>query len=144
MSNFSIDLEKQLSKLGKDIQQFVERTVPGQGGDSAYFNPSSDVIESDEQYTILVDLPGMSKKEVKITLKHHVLTVSGERELYLDDGETLVRHERKQGAFSKAFAVPEQVDESSVSASFSNGVLTITLKKTGMDSDSEATSIPIK
>ena len=143
MSNFSIDFEKQLSKLGKDIQQFVERTVPGKG-ESAYFNPSSDVIESDEMYTILVDLPGMSKKEVKITLKHHVLTVSGERELYLEDHETLVRHERKQGAFSKAFAVPEEVDESSVSASFSNGVLKITLKKTGMEDDSEATSIPIK
>jgi len=143
MTNFSIDLEKQLSKLGKDIQQFVERTVPGQA-ESSYFNPSSDVIESEDMYIILLDLPGMSKKEVKITLKHHVLTVSGERELYLDDDETLVRHERKQGAFSKAFAVPEQVDESSVSASFSNGVLKITLKKTGMEDDSEATSIPIK
>jgi HSP20 family protein len=143
MSNFTIDLEKQLSKLGKDIQEFVERTVPGKG-DATYFNPLCDVIESDSMYTILVDLPGMSKKDVKITLKHHVLNVSGEREFYLDDGEQLVRNERKQGAFSKAFAVPEQVDESSVSASFTNGVLKITLKKTGMEDDAEATSIPIK
>lgn len=143
MSNFTIDLEKQISKLGRDIQQFVEKTVPGQGN-TVYFNPACDVIESNNEFSILVDLPGMSKKEVKITIKNRVLTVSGEREFYLDDNEKLVRNERKQGAFSKAFALPDQVDESSVNASFTNGVLKIILKKTGIEDNSEETSIPIK
>jgi HSP20 family protein len=143
MSNFTIDLEKQLSKLGRDIQQFVEKAVPVQpaGRD---FNPDCDVVESDKNYTIFVDLPGMSKKEVKLTLKNRVLTISGERELFLEDNEELIRSERRQGAFSKAFALPELADESSVSASFTNGVLKVTLSKTGIEDDSEATSIPIK
>jgi HSP20 family protein len=143
MSNFTIDLEKQLSKLGRDIQQFVEKTIPTQTA-AGNFNPDCDVVESDKAYTVFVDLPGMSKKEVKLTLKNRVLSISGERELYLQDDEDLIRSERKQGAFSKAFALPEQADESSISASFTNGVLKVTLLKTGMEDDTEATSIPIK
>ncbi len=143
MSNFTIDLEKQLSKLGRDIQQFVEKAIPAQEavGD---FNPHADVVEGDNNYTVFVDLPGMSKKEVKLTLKNRVLTISGERELFLQDDEELLRSERKQGAFSKVFAIPESADESSVKASFSNGVLKVTLLKTGHEDDSEATSIPIQ
>jgi HSP20 family protein len=143
MSNFNIDLEKQLSKLGKDIQQFVERTVPGQR-DLTDFEAVSDIVESRDHFIIYIDLPGLTKKQVKITLKNRVITVSGERELFLEDDEELIRSERRQGAFSRAFAIPEQADEKSISASFADGVLKITLSKTGLDDESDATSIPIK
>lgn len=143
MSNFNIDLEKQLSKLGRDIQQFVERTVPGHSEPSS-FNPPSDIVESKDHFVIFMDLPGLSKKQVKITLKNRVITVSGERELFLEDDEKLIRSERSEGAFSRAFAIPEKADETSVSASFTDGVLKIKLSKTGLDDESDATSIPIK
>jgi HSP20 family protein len=143
MSNFTIDLEKQLSKLGRDIQEFVERAVPGHG-DRSDFEPFCDVVESPGQFIIYIDLPGLTKKQVKITLKNRVLSISGERELYLEDSEKLVRSERKQGAFSKAFAIPEKADEQTISASFKDGVLKISLKKTGMNDEQDATSIPIK
>lgn len=143
MSNFNINLEEQLSKLGRDIQHFVEKNIPGQNPESD-FEPYCDVVESDNEFNILIDLPGLNKKQVKISLKNRVLTVSGERELFLEDNEKLIRRERKQGAFSKAFAIPEQADEKSVSAAFKDGVLTISLKKTGTEDESEATSIPIK
>jgi HSP20 family protein len=143
MSNFTIDLEKQLSKLGRDIQQFVEKTVPGHDS-STDFEPLCDVVEGEKGYNIFVDLPGLNKKQVKVALKNRVLTVSGERELYLEDNEKLIRSERKQGAFSKAFAIPQNADESSISAKFTDGVLKISLNKTGMESESEATSIPVK
>lgn len=143
MNNFNIDLEKQLSKLGKDIQQFVERTVPGQR-DLSDFVAVSDIVESRDQFIIYTDLPGLTKKQVKITLKNRVITVSGDRELFLEDDEELIRSERRQGAFSRAFAIPELADEKSISASFTDGVLKITLSKTGLDDESDATSIPIK
>lgn len=143
MNNFNINIEEQLSRLGKDIQQFVEKNIssPNNAND---FEPNSDVLVGNDAYKIILDLPGMNKKQIKITLKNRVLSVSGERELFLEDDEKLLRTERRQGAFSKAFALPDYANENSVKAEFKEGVLTISLKKLGIDDDGDATSIPIK
>ncbi len=85
----------------------------------------------------------MQKKDISITLKDRVLTVSGERELFLEDEEVLKRSERTQGSFSRAFALPENADVSSVNAMFKEGVLQVKISKTGMESD-DSQSIPIK
>ncbi|WP_069129974.1 Hsp20/alpha crystallin family protein [Rhodohalobacter halophilus] len=141
MSNFSIDLEKQLSKLGRDIQQLVERAVPVQGASN--FQPKCDVVESEKQFSLILDLPGMKKEQISITMKNGVITVSGDRELFLEDHEKLVRSERKQGSFSRAFALPEGADPKSVQAEFNDGVLRITVSKTVSEEDGDSQSIPI-
>jgi len=142
MSNFTIDIEKQLSKLGKDIQHFVENVthVSQNEGD---FHPTCDVAESNSQYRIMMDLPGMNKDQVKISFKSGVISISGHRELYLDDDESLKKSERKQGSFVRSFALPENADEKSISASFSDGVLQVKVKKKGNEEESESQSIPI-
>jgi HSP20 family protein len=143
MSNLNIDIEKQLSRLGKDIQGFVERMVPlnVEAGD---FKPDCDIVESENLYSLYMDLPGMKKKEINITLKDRILTVSGERELFLEDDEELKRSERTQGSFSRSFALPENTDVSSVTATFKDGVLQVKISKTGLESDDDSQSIPIK
>ncbi len=142
MSNFNIDIEKQLSKLGRDIQQFVEKiSVADDSG--GHFNPDCDIVESENIFSVFIDLPGMSKKQIKITLKNNVLTISGERELFLEDEEVLKRSERKQGSFSRSFALPDSADTSSVTATFKNGVLQVKILKTGVDDTDESQSIPI-
>ncbi|MDZ7718185.1 MAG: Hsp20/alpha crystallin family protein [Balneolaceae bacterium] len=143
MSNLNIDIEKQLSRLGKDIQGFVERMVPlnVEAGD---FKPDCDIVESENLYSLYMDLPGMKKKEISITLKDRILTVSGERELFLEDDEILKRSERTQGSFSRSFALPENADVSSVTATFKDGVLHVKISKTGLESDDDSQSIPIK
>ncbi len=143
MSNFTIDIEKQLSRLGKDIQQFVERVAPI-NLDSGDFHPACDIVESNEIFSILLDLPGMKKKQIKITLKDRVISISGERELYLEDGEELKRSERKHGSFSRSFALPETADTSSISATFKEGVLYVRISKKGMEEENDSQSIPIK
>lgn len=142
MSNLNIDIEKQLSRLGKDIQGIVERLVPlnVEAGD---FKPGCDIVESDSVYSLYMDLPGMKKKDINITLKDRVLTVSGERELFLDDNEVLKRSERTQGSFSRSFALPENADVSSVDATFKEGVLHVKISKAGVEGD-DSQSIPIK
>ncbi|NGP89614.1 Hsp20/alpha crystallin family protein [Fodinibius halophilus] len=141
MNDFAIDIEKQLTKLGKDIQDFVERIVPleDRGHD---FTPSCDIIESDEEFVIKLDLPGLSKKEINIALKEHVLTVKGERVTKLDDEEVFRRQERSTGVFSRSFALPENVNTAETDALFRNGVLTITMPKSEVLNDAQ--SIPIK
>lgn len=141
MSDFTIDIERQLTRLGKDIQDFVERIVPleDKGHD---FTPSCDIIESDETFVIKLDLPGLSKEEINIALKEHVLTIKGERAGELAEGEKYRRQERSTGVFSRSFALPENVNTAETEARFNNGVLSITMPKTDVLND--ATSIPIK
>ncbi|MGK7370134.1 MAG: Hsp20/alpha crystallin family protein [Candidatus Halalkalibacterium sp. M3_1C_030] len=140
MSEFTIDIEKQLSKLGKDIQDFVERIVPleDKGHD---FTPACDIVESEEDYKILIDLPGLTKKEINIALKEHVLTVKGERSESLDEDESYRRQERRSGVFSRSFALPENVNAAETNAHFRSGVLTISMPKSDVLKDSK--SIPI-
>lgn len=141
MNEFTIDIEKQLHQLGKDIQDFVERIVPLEDGGHD-FMPACDIIESGDTYVIKLDLPGLSKKEINIALKEHVLTVKGERVEALDEDETFRRQERSVGVFSRSFALPENVDTSETDALFRNGVLKITMPKS--DEVQDSTSIPIK
>lgn len=143
MSTFNTNLEKQLSDLGKELQQFVEKLVPAERGRPGDFKPDCDVIESSDAYKILMDLPGMDKKQVSVSMKDRVLTVEGDRELELEDGETLEREERRQGAFIRSFAIPEYADTDSVEASFKNGVLKIEISKSGSDTGGKST-IPIQ
>lgn len=141
MSEFTIDIEKQLTRLGKDIQDFVERIVPleDKGHD---FTPACDIVESEEDFRILLDLPGLSKKEINIALKNNVLTVKGERTDALGEDESYRRQERRHGVFSRSFALPENVNTAETDARFRSGVLTITMPKSEVLKDAQ--SIPIK
>lgn len=135
-----MNFERQLTSLGREFQQFVERITPLD--DTRDFSPACDVIESSKLLKIVVDLPGMEKKDVKVSLKDGVLRIEGTRELYLENDETLKRGERSQGSFIRSFSVPSHADTSSIKASFKNGELTIEIKKLD-DGDSEGDSIPI-
>ena len=147
MEKSSLDIEKQLSKLGKEIQQFVERVVPA-AVENGHFDPPCDIVEGKEEFTVFVDLPGMTKKDIRLALKNRVLTISGERNLYQkekgDEDVNLKRSERLQGSFSRSFAIPDGTDENSVDARFKDGVLRISLKKLESGEDENAQTIPIK
>ena len=139
-SEFGIEIEKHLSKIGKDMQQFMEKVVPLTNEDKD-FAPDCDIIESDEEYKIMIDLPGLAKKEIGIALKNNVLTIKGEREIVAGEGEEFKRQERKRGAFARSFALPENVNTAEINAHFRNGVLTVSMPKS--DKLKDTTSIPV-
>jgi len=90
-----------------------------------------DVKETESNYEIKIDLPGVDKKDVKITLKDNVLSIEGERsqEKEVNEGETHIT-ERSFGAFSRKLQLSNDVDLSNISnAKMENGVLTLTLNK---------------
>lgn len=143
MSDFSdigIEIEKHITRLGKDLQQFVEKVVPLKGDDKA-FSPDCDIVESDDEYKIHIDLPGIAKKDISVTIKENVLTIKGKRENIIKESEELKRRERKSGAFSRSFALPQNVNTAEVQASFKNGVLTVAMPKS--DALDESQAIPI-
>lgn len=142
MTNFTIDMEKQLSKLGKEFQDLVERISPRESAHHD-FHPAADVTESSDLFKIELDVPGMDKTQLHITLQNRVVTISGERKMDLGEGENSARSERKQGAFSRSFALPETADPRSLKAASVHGVLTITAEKRVGESKTNGTSIPI-
>ncbi len=97
---------------------------------SEKWSPSVDIRETDEAYTITADLPGMKKKDVKVTLSDSVLEISGERSyINKEDGSTYHRRERNHGSFSRSFHLPETVLEDKITAIFKDGILSVEVPK---------------
>ncbi|WP_372739887.1 Hsp20/alpha crystallin family protein [Neptunomonas sp.] len=93
--------------------------------------PAMDVHETDNKYLVNVDLPGIKKEDVHVTLENGVLTVKGEtktEEKEEKDGK-LIRQERHTGSFMRQFTVGADVIPEEIDAKFENGVLSLELKK---------------
>ena len=98
--------------------------------DSTVWSPRVDVRESKDAYEVMADLPGLDKKEIKISLQENVLTLQGERaEEEKKEDENSRCSERAFGSFSRVFRLTEKVDEKNIRAEYDNGVLKITLQK---------------
>lgn len=94
------------------------------------WTPPVDVRETEEAFIVSAELPGLSREDIDITLENNILRVAGERKLERDEKkDNYHRIERSYGAFTRAFAMPSQVDAERVQADFKDGVLTITVPK---------------
>ena len=93
--------------------------------------PSMDVKETDDQVLVSAELPGLDPKDVELTLENGVLTIKGQKreETEKKEGETVLAHEIRYGAFSRSMALPGEVLADKASASFDKGVLKITIPK---------------
>jgi HSP20 family protein len=92
--------------------------------------PPMDLVETEEDFVLRADLPGMTEKDVNIELEDNVLTVSGERKAEHEERkEGYYRVERASGTFSRSLTLPEGVDPEAVRASFDNGVLEVRVPK---------------
>ena len=89
-----------------------------------------EVAESDQTMEVTAELPGLDADEIEVTLSEGVLTVKGEkRDSREQKGKDYYVSERLYGSFSRAFRVPDSIDEGRIAASFDKGVLSITLPK---------------
>ena len=101
-----------------------------EGGASRTWAPPVDIRESEEHLTLALDMPGLRKEDVNITLENNVLTISGERRFEADQkNETIHRLERAYGAFTRAFTLGPTVQTDKVEANFHDGVLVIQVPK---------------
>lgn len=94
------------------------------------FTPSVDVSETEKQFEISVELPGMKKEDITVDLEKGRLTISGERKFEnKEDGKNYHRVESHYGSFSRSFYLPDTIDESTIAAKYENGILDITIDK---------------
>ena len=94
--------------------------------------PRVDVQEKADAYHLEAELPGLTEKDFTVNVEHNLLTISSQQE-HSDEREEngYVIRERRSGAFRRSFALPEEVDADQISATFKNGLLTLTVPKTG-------------
>jgi len=124
------------------MNQMLDNIFGEDDGDKTVWGPSVDVVENDDSYQIMAELPGIKMDDVKINLADDVLTVKGEKKNEVSESKrSFYRVERCYGRFQRSFTLPSSVDAKKVKANLDNGVLTITLPKA---EQAKAREIPIK
>jgi HSP20 family protein len=104
--------------------------------------PSIDVTETKDAVMVKVELPGVDQKDIGVSLQEGILTIKGEKNEEKEQKDARYhRVERAYGAFARAVRLPAAVDATKVTATFKDGVVTITLPKTPA---ATGTTIPIK
>lgn len=124
----------------RDLEEFVNRMAPALtrwrgeidgNGSAVQWSPTADISETDREYIVRAELPGVARKDVKVTVEDGVLTLSGERQYQKEDkSERFHRMERFQGSFARSFSLPDCADASAISAESKDGTLTVHIPKT--------------
>jgi HSP20 family protein len=126
---------RELSSLQNEMNRlfntaFDTPATPGNGGTLRRWVPAMDLVETDDDFVLRADLPGMSQEDVKIELEDNVLTVAGERKSEHEvKQQGYYRVERAFGSFSRSLTLPKGVDAGAVRANFDKGVLEIRIPK---------------
>ena len=114
-----------------DFQRIV-RTFLGDADASlaGAFSPALDVEESEDKFTLHVELPGIAADQVDVSIEESVLTIAGQRDFYEDkNSEGFRRVERRFGRFHRAIRLPDRVDPEGIEAAYKDGLLTVTVPK---------------
>ena len=97
--------------------------------DKGQWRPSADVYEDDEGYTIIVELPGFSRDDLKISVTRQILKISGQKIEEAREDLEILQRESNPGSFERAFQLPDDVDIANVQAKLEDGILNIRLPK---------------
>ncbi len=129
---------RELSNVDKKMRKFFEDFDSPFFGDwgwknfnSNVFTPRVDVTEDNENLYVTAEVPGVDKKDVKVSVVGDVLTISGEKKTeQRDEKKNYYRIERNFGSFSRSFTLPAEINVNNIAAEYKDGVLHVTLPKT--------------
>ncbi len=93
------------------------------------WTPALDLYQTTDDVVAIVELPGMRKEDIEISLHDGMLTISGERKDETSQDEKNGRSERLVGKFRRSVSLPTRVDSTKVNATYKDGLLTVTLPK---------------
>ena len=91
--------------------------------------PASDMAETDRAYRVTLEVPGIDMTKTDISYADGILTVKGEKEKDVAQGESCYCAERYSGSFLRTFRIPGKVDHEKIDATYKDGVLNLTLPK---------------
>jgi len=91
--------------------------------------PRANLIDAGSGLVVTAEVPGLTDKDIKLSLNQDVLSISGERQVKAPEGYSAHRQERPAVRFSRSFALPCRVNPEKATAAVKNGILTVTLEK---------------
>jgi HSP20 family protein len=116
--------------------------LSGDGDMTLEWSPSADISETEKEYLIRAELPGVRKEDVKVNLADGMITIEGERKQEKDEkGEKFHRVERFYGSFSRRFSLPDHIKAEAVRSEYRDGVLSVHIPKTDKE---KAKQIPVQ
>lgn len=108
----------------KELVSKEEKTVPAR-----YYVQNTDIYETDDALTVVMEIPGVEKKDVEVNIENDVLRVEGRIDFAKYEGLEPLYTEYNVGHFARAFTLSNKIDQQQISAQLDDGVLTLTLKK---------------
>jgi HSP20 family molecular chaperone IbpA len=108
----------------KELTPKEEKTVPAR-----YYIPNADIYETPDALVVVMEVPGVEKKDLQVSLENDVLRVEGRIDFSKYDGFDPLYTEYNVGHYSRAFTLSSKIDQQQISAEVADGVLKLTLKK---------------
>ena len=108
----------------KELVSKEEKTVPAR-----YFVPTTDIFETEDALTVVMELPGVDKEALDVNVENNVLRVEGRIDYSKYERMDPLYTEYNIGHFARSFTLSNKIDQQQISAQLDDGVLTLTLKK---------------
>ena len=122
--------QRPFSDLANDVENIIEHVFGDPGSHQSNWVPRSNVFETESEFIVELELPGIEPTAVDVELKEGSLEISGEKNLAeVIEGQQILNAERRSGTFSRSFKFSTQLDADKISASFKYGVLSVRLPK---------------
>lgn len=123
------NLRREMDRIFNELIPFSWRLDETESELSSWA-PSTDMVETDNEYLIEVDLPGVSKKDIHVDCHDNVLTIEGERKKETkEEHNGYLRNERFFGSFKRSIMLPVSIVEDKIKATFKDGVLKVNVPK---------------
>src|SRR5271165_4068348 len=108
----------------KELAAKEEKTIPGR-----YYVPYTDIYETNDALTLVMEMPGVEKKDLTVTLENDVLRVDGRIDFSKYEGMEPLYTEYNVGHYTRSFSLSNKIDQDGINAQLTGGVLTLTLPK---------------
>lgn len=128
------EMQRMQSKVDQMFQNSLGRFRSSSGFQDLFrdeiFSPDIDIKDKGDRYVIKLDMPGLDKSDIQVSLNDRVLTVSGTRKYEKNNkNDNMLRQERYQGQFNRSVTIPGPVKESTMKAEYKDGVLVVSVDK---------------
>ena len=142
-ANPFLSLQRDINHVFEDFWKKVETGWDTRSEVVGMFGPSTDVTETDNSVKVSIELPGMTEKDIDISLSNDAMTIRGEKKVeHEDKRKGVYMCERSYGSFYRTLPLPTGVDTDKADATFKNGVLTVRLPKTA-EAQAKVKHIPV-
>lgn len=116
--------------FGRELERFFDRYEGNEADDLNSFTPAVDIVETADSLKLTVELPGVNKDDVSLSIENNVLTISGEKKNLVEVNQgDFSRVERTYGSFSRSFNLSSRINNEKIDARYNNGILEVNLPK---------------